>query len=139
MEGGSPVQLTQRMATHPAVNRRDGRIACWYSAQVTGPRFELAVLPPEGGEPLKSFPIPQTVSPDTTIQWTPDGKALTFIDSRDASDNLWVQPLDGQPARAITTFKGGQIFSYAWAPNGTLVYSRGLSMSDAVLLRDTQR
>ncbi len=51
--------------------------------------------------------------------------------------NLWIQPLDGGPARQITDFKEGVIFSYDWSADGKRIYlSRGSETRDVVLIRD---
>jgi serine/threonine protein kinase/Tol biopolymer transport system component/Flp pilus assembly protein TadD len=139
VEGGTPVQLTRQLTMYPSVSPKDGRIACWFSVDVAKPHWKLAIVPAEGGDPVQTFSVPTTVGPDTALRWTPDGKAITFIDSRNGSSNLWLQPVDGSPAHALTSLKGGQIYSFSWSSDGTLAYSRGLSTSDAVLLRDVQR
>lgn len=137
LAGGSPVQLTNALSTHPAVSPKDGRIACWYSRDVAKPSWKLAVLPPEGGAPLRTFDLPGTAVPDTALEWTPSGDGITFVDGRNGVSNLWVQPADGGSLRPLTSFTSGQIYSFDWSRDGRLVYSRGVSSSDVVLIRDT--
>jgi Tol biopolymer transport system component len=139
VEGGTPVQLTNTLTMYPAVFWKDGRIACWYSADVAKPKWKIAVLPASGGNPTKTFDVPSTVSPNSPVRWSHDGQAITFIDSRNGAGNLWLQPLDGSTARGLTSFTEGQIYSFSWSSDGTLAYSRGLSSSNAVLLRDSQQ
>ena len=139
VEGGPPVQITQSLTMYPAVSQKDGRIACWFSVDAAKPHWKIAILPAEGGNPTRIFDVPSTVGPDTPLRWTPDGQAITFIDSRNGAGNLWVQPVDGKPAYPLTSFTQGQIYSFSWSKDGTLALSRGLSTSDAVLLRDVQR
>ena len=57
-------------------------------------------------------------------------------DNRGGSGNIWSQPLDGSPARPLSNFSTGQLFSLAWSRDGRLAYSRGLQTSDVVLIRD---
>jgi Tol biopolymer transport system component len=135
-EGGAPNQLTEHLAMHPAVSPRDGTIACWYSDDPATPRWELAILPPDGGRPLKRFTFPATTSVDSTLRWTPDGKGIAYTDFQGAVNNVWVQNIEGGPPRQITNFNTDRIFSFDWSRTGELVYSQGLRTSDIVLITD---
>jgi serine/threonine protein kinase/Tol biopolymer transport system component/tetratricopeptide (TPR) repeat protein len=135
-KGGKPEQLTGSLTTHPAVSWKDGRIASWYSTSKDKPNWKLAVFPPGGGEPLQVFDIASTVVPDSTIRWTPQGDGISFLDGRNGASNIWLQPLDGSPARPLTSFTSGQIYSFDWSLDGRLAFSRGMSLSDVVLIRD---
>jgi len=135
VDGGAPVQLTENLTTHPAVSPVDGKIACWYSEEVVKPDWRLAIFPAGGGAPERLFKVAPTVEPDKPIRWMPKGDGIAFVDSRNGVQNLWVQPVDGSPARAITNFVGGEVFSFDWARDGRLAYSRGMSTSDVVLIR----
>jgi Tol biopolymer transport system component len=139
LAGGAPVQLTTAPSTHPAVSPKDGRIACWYSQDVAKPSWKLAVLPATGGAPLRSFDLPSTAVADSALQWTPSGDGITFLDGRNGASNLWIQPVDGGNPRPLTAFPSGQIYSFDWSRDGRLVYSRGISSSDIVLIQDTAR
>lgn len=136
--GGSPVQLTKALTTHPAVSPKDGKIACWYSEDPDSPHWKLAVFSPLGGEPLRVFDPAPAVKPDSILRWTPSGDAITFLDGRVGNYNIWLQPLDGRPPHPLTSFTSGEIYSFAWSPQGKLAYSRGMSTSDVVLMQDTR-
>ena len=125
-------------AVSPAVSPELARIACWFSEDAAKPHWKLAVLAADSGQRLKLFDLPPTVFPDTTLRWTPDGKAIAFINNKDGASNIWIQPLEGGPSRAVTSFTWGQIYSFDWSKDGRLAYSRGLSTSDVVILRDIQ-
>ncbi|MFN7997443.1 MAG: protein kinase [Bryobacteraceae bacterium] len=139
LAGGTPIQLTGAIATHPAVSPKDGRIACWYSENMAEPSWKLAVFPAEGGHPLRTFNLPTSAVPDTALAWTPDGAGITYMDGRGGASNLWVQPADAGASRPLTQFTSGQIYSFDWSPDGRLAYSRGVSSSDVVMIRDTQQ
>jgi hypothetical protein len=50
--------------------------------------------------------------------------------------NVWLQPLDGRPARRVTDFQDGSIYGFALSPDGrSLAYSRGPRTRDALLVR----
>jgi Tol biopolymer transport system component/DNA-binding winged helix-turn-helix (wHTH) protein len=132
--GGAPIQLSDKIAAVPRVSP-DGRfIACFYRAQVdTYSKF--AILPFDGGEPVKVFERSPTTFVEAGIRWTPDGRALTFIDNRDGVSNIWLQPLDGSPAKQLTNFTSETIFRFAWSPDGKMfVAERGTEIGDIVLI-----
>ena len=122
----------------PAVSG-DGRIACWYAEDTAAPVWKLAVLGPNGGDPVKLFDLPPFAAPDTPLRWTPRGDGITFLGSRAGVTNIYVQYLSGGAPRQLTNFTWGQVYSFGWSPDGRLVYSRGMSSSDVVLLKDTTR
>jgi serine/threonine protein kinase/Tol biopolymer transport system component/tetratricopeptide (TPR) repeat protein len=136
LAGGAAVQVTKALTMHPAVSRVDGRIAAWYSETVENPQWKLAVFAPEGGEPLRTYNPPSDAKPDTLLRWTPQGDAISFLDYAQGRSNIWLQPVDGSPARALTSFTSEDIYSFDWSRNGSLVYSRGLTTQDVVLIRD---
>jgi serine/threonine protein kinase/Tol biopolymer transport system component/tetratricopeptide (TPR) repeat protein len=133
--GGAPVRLSENRTTRPAVSPVDGRIACWFSDDGTRPRWRLAVLPPGGGAPERLFEgLP--AEPDLPLRWTPKGDGIAFVRTVKGVQNIWVQPVNGSPARPLTNFVWGDIFSFAWSRDGRLAFSRGMSTSDVVLIRD---
>lgn len=132
--GEAAVQLSDKIASVPRVSP-DGRfIACFYRAQVD--MFsKLAVIPFDGGEPVKVFDRSPTTFVEAGIQWTPDGRALSFIDNRDGVSNVWLQPLDGSPPKQLTNFTSETIFRFAWSPDGKMIVAeRGTETGDIVLI-----
>ena len=102
------------------------------------------MIAPDGGAPIKVFDFPEffgTLSGgyySQVIAWTVDGKALTYIDTKDGVSNIWAQPIDGGPKRQLTNFKADLIFNYAWSRDGKkLALARGSKTSDVVLIRDS--
>jgi DNA-binding winged helix-turn-helix (wHTH) protein/Tol biopolymer transport system component len=74
-----------------------------------------------------------------SLQFTPDGKAVTYAIRENGVDNIWMQPLDGSPGHAITDFKSEQIWSFSLSPDGkSLAVLRGHWDSDVVLLQETK-
>ena len=134
--GDSAKQITAALTMHPAVARANGNIAAWYSERADDPKWKLGVFGPAGGEPLRVFNSTPGARPDSPIRWTPKGDAIAFLNYSGPVSNIWLQPADGRPAHAVTSFDSGEIYSFDWAPNGALVYSRGMTTADVVLLRD---
>jgi Tol biopolymer transport system component len=131
MEGGPATRLTEKYASVPVVSP-DGRlVACRY--YITGETKGIAILPAEGGEPVKLLAIP--VINWQRVRWSADGRALDYTDERGGVYNLWSQPLGGGPPSQITELKGEQIFSYDWSPDMKLLAcERGVEISDVVML-----
>ena len=67
--------------------------------------------------------------------WSPDGKSLTVLSSRNGTPNLWELPLDGDEASLLTNFKSGRIFNYTWSADGKQLYVvRGTVNNDLILI-----
>jgi tricorn protease len=116
----------------PAVSPDGKTIACYYWEETPEAQLGVAIVPIEGGAPVKKFTLPATV-----VRWTPDGKGLTYIDSRGGVSNIWMQPIDGGQPVQLTDFKTDLIFTFDWSRDGRqLVLSRGVVMSDVVLFSD---
>jgi Tol biopolymer transport system component/DNA-binding winged helix-turn-helix (wHTH) protein len=132
--GGAPIQLSDKRAAVPRISP-DGRfIACFYRAQVET-FSKIAVIPFDGGEPVKVFDRSPTTFVEAGIRWTPDGRALSFIDNRDGVSNVWLQPLDGSPPKQLTNFTSETIFRFAWSPDGKMIVAeRGTETGDIVLI-----
>jgi TolB protein len=92
---------------------------------------EIAIYPSAGGEARKLLR-----SVDENICWTPDGRALAYVDSTNFA-NITSQPIDGGPPVQLTDFTSERIFSFAWSHDGKqLAVARGTVTNDVVLIRD---
>ena len=96
-------------------------------------KTRVAVRRFDSREPFRYFDI----SPEIKLQWTRDGRALTFVQPLSGGGNIWLQPLDGQPARPLTALTSDQwIANYDWSPDGeTLALTRANTTFDAALLQ----
>jgi dipeptidyl aminopeptidase/acylaminoacyl peptidase len=121
---------------HPAVSRATGKIAAWYSDRTHRPEWKLAIFAPDGRGAQYALNPTANSRPDTPIRWTPKGDAISFLDYEHSVANIWVLPLGGRVPRPITSFELDDIYSFDWSPNGALLYSRGLTTSDVVLICD---
>src|SRR5581483_3680127 len=110
---------------------------------------EVAVLTTATGD-LKT--LTHNKAPEQNVQWSPEGKLLSYLAPSDAGwelaeEKLWVVPSEGGPARALTPTFDGAIAQYAWAPDGqsilfgALVRARGaayrVKVADGALARLT--
>jgi len=134
IDGGEPAQVTHKVSLNPAISPDGKLIACSYQDDCSVTK--IALIPFEGGEPSKLFDLPPGVQ-TPNLRWLPDGRGLTYIVNRGGISNIWIQPLDGSPAKQLTDFKSDRIFSFDWSPDGKwLALSRGPEQRDVVLMSD---
>ena len=140
IDGGEPVRLTDKWTSNPTVSPDGNLVACWYRDDDQQPNSptKVAIIPFAGGDPVKVLDLPrQSFTSDAGLRWTPDGHALTYIDTINGVSNIWSLPLDGGPPKQLTDFKTDQIFSFDWSREGKqLALSRGTLTSDVVLIKD---
>ncbi len=131
-EGGTPVQLTNDVSVRPSVSP-DGKMVAHLHLDEKSQRMKLAVVPMEGESQVKMF---ETSIPEPHIvNWSPDGRMVTYVDTHDGVSNIWGQPLDGSPSKPLTHFKSDHIFRFAWSPDGKkLACERGFYINDVVLI-----
>ncbi len=131
IDGGEPVQLTDKITTFPVVSPDGKWIACnYWEGQINTPQL-VALIPFTGGPPAKTFNIAPGI-----IRWSADGRALTYVDYRGGSYNIWSQPVAGGEPKQLTNFKGDLIFDFDWSRDGRdLACARGIVSTDVVLLK----
>jgi serine/threonine protein kinase/dipeptidyl aminopeptidase/acylaminoacyl peptidase len=138
IDGGAPVQVSTTKAFESYVSPRNGRIV-FELPDTSEEQLRLGLISPSGGEPVKTFTIPGT-SGDSTIRWTPDGRAIAFTNLRDNGANIWTIAVDDDgEAKPLTNFKTESIFDFAWSADGKqLAAIRGTAIRDAVLINETK-
>lgn len=141
VDGGEPVQLTRTRAMNPAISPDGNMIAYRYlDFEVKASRWRIGVISSDGGRPLKHFDFPPTVAPSQRfVRWLPDGKTIAFPNSPGGLADIWLQPLDGGPARELTDFKAEQIIAFDWSRDGSsLAIVRGVETGDVVLINNSK-
>jgi Tol biopolymer transport system component/DNA-binding winged helix-turn-helix (wHTH) protein len=135
IDGGEPVRLAQKPAIWPRISP-DGRlIACGYAPYLNS-RTQLAILPSEGGPPVKLFEVPRRANFVYGIRWTPDGKAVTY---RDSGNGIWRQAIEGGEPKRLVGLPEQKLFSYAWSKDGKqLAFAVEPDLRDLVLIRNVR-
>lgn len=131
VEDKKTVQLTQVNSIRPTVSPDGKFFACEY-----GTPAKLAIIPIDGGQPLKILEAPLVLK-SRQFRWANDSKSLIYIDKRDRIYNLWSQPISGESPKQITFFDSGQILKFDVSPNNKgFAFSRGNESSDVVMFND---
>ncbi|HEU0178779.1 MAG TPA: winged helix-turn-helix domain-containing protein [Blastocatellia bacterium] len=143
IDGGEPAQLSLAVAARSVVSPDGKSIACFYQKE-NDAVFKVAIFHFSGGT-FNGGPstVPSTVIEDMPqpdwyiLHWSPDGRALTYVVTRQGVSNIWSKPIDGGPARQLTNFTTDRIFRFAWSRDGKfLACERGMVINDAVLITD---
>ena len=97
----------------------------------------IAVIPAEGGEPIKLLEPPEDIDLWTGFWWTPDSGSLIYKADRATVGNLYSQPLDGGKVRQLTSFESELIYNFSFSRDGKrIALSRGHSSLDVVPIKD---
>ena len=132
IEGGEPIRLTEGFLSDTPAVSPDGKTIAAYYREKAGSALKIILLPPEGGKPIKTFDIPQTVF---NFKWMPDGRSLAYLDTQKGVSNIWALPLDGGQARQLTDFTSGLIYWFDLDRAGKpSLFSRGTINRDVVLI-----
>ncbi|MEP6922307.1 MAG: protein kinase [bacterium] len=135
IEGGVPKQLTDFMSTEPHVSPDGKYVVCYVVDDNNLTR--IGVLPFEGGSPIKTIDVPQTVNIDLSPRWTADGRNITYIENRGSVNNLWQQSFSGGAPKQLTDFKENGVYRRDWSRDGKQVaIVRGQTIYDVVMITD---
>ncbi len=132
-DSGAATQLTNKTSVAPRISPDGKMIVCFYWDEWPNKTPKFAIIPISGKGPIKTLPLDPRSHRD--VRWSPDGKALTYIEHLAGVSNLWSLPLDGGAPRQLTDFKTDRIYNYVWSRDGSqLICARGVDVSDAVLI-----
>jgi serine/threonine protein kinase/Tol biopolymer transport system component len=138
LEDGQFVQLSQALLSPQFRISPDGKLIAYLSAELQT-HWMAIVINADSGQRVGSTDAPSDIGDVGDFSWAPGGHAIDFVITRDAVSNLLRQPLNGGPAKQITNFKSGRIFSVAWSPDGDqLALARGESGADVVLITSSK-
>ena len=135
IEGGQSVRVGDKQLFRPVVSP-DGKWALGWYREKPDDKYQWAIVPLDksgGDQKARTFDIQD--APGVQVRWTPDARALAYVDERDGIGNVWAQPLAGGKPTQLTNFRSQQIASFNFARDGkTLVLSRGTVSNDVVLI-----
>jgi Tol biopolymer transport system component len=107
IDGGTPAQIAQILGEgisgRMSVSPNGQLIAYPYNRYLdpAGPGWDLAVIPVDGGPPIKIFNEPSGLR---GIRWSPQGEGLQYVLTRNGTTNIWEQSLAGGKPKQISKF-----------------------------------
>jgi Tol biopolymer transport system component len=127
----SPKELPTVAASDAALDPSGQRVAFYY-INAEG-RFRFGVAPIDGGALLADLPAE---IPARTARLALRAEGLYVNTMPGDRANVWLLPLDGGPARKVTSFADQTIFDFALSRDGaSLAVVRGSRLRDAQLIR----
>lgn len=112
--------LALRVAQDPVIARDGTRVVFTLfeppGPQAEGPTSHVWSVPADGGAPARA--LCQGAHLDWSPQLSPDGRTLAFLSTRGGAPRLYVMPVEGGEARAVTP-PDVDASSPAWSPDGT--------------------
>lgn len=135
LTGGFPVQVGNFVVSRPAISPDGKWIAGFMADPKHDERSQLTVLSVNGDSSPRTF-FPRAFFEQAWVQWSPDSRAIRYLDQKNGITNLRSQPLDGSPSVPLTNFQSDLIFRFAYSPDGrTLICERGRKERDVVLFK----
>lgn len=146
IDGGSPIELVAKGSLRNPQASPDGKLLAYFFDDEQTKRPKIAVVEFDTGVPVRTLDLPVTSGTDLYeklfyrgFHWSPDGRALVYINKLGGVSNLWSQPLDGSAPKQITDFKSDLILNFAYSRDGRqLAFARGNQSRDAVLISEVK-
>jgi len=138
VDGGTPVQISESNGNSPRISPNGKLVAYSYSLSGEQNGDKVLIISSEGGKPQQSFTLPGFAK-SYSIRWTRDGKGISYIESRQGVDNIWIQPLDGGTPKQVTKFTSDYLLCFEWSSDGKLLAVCRESVSSNVLLMTTEQ
>jgi len=140
VEGGEPTTVFTKGAAFLPKPSPDGKFLAFGFLDDRQPgKQQVLIMPAADDFVISTLELPTTALMNTyglaLFQWTPDSRAISYIDTREDISNIWVLALNSSEPRKLTDFKSDYIFTHAWSPDGkVLAVARGQWTSDVVLI-----
>jgi Tol biopolymer transport system component len=130
-DGGEPVELARGDVDGPSVSP-DGSTVAYVRAEGQGPNAKtmFVVQKLEGGVPVQELDAGPHAN---AVGWTPDGRALTYLQTIGSATHLFMQPLAGGAPVQLTHFdtEPSNIVAYAWSRDGKKIAITRARFNDA--------
>src|SRR5205807_127168 len=140
IDGGEPTEITHKVSTTPTISP-DGRFIAYLYTESPDPLVppnKIAIIPLDGGEPVKTFSCQPPSAVQMYLQWSADAKSILYNTNANNVTNVWSQPLDGSAPRQVTDFKDSFMTGFAYSHDGKqLACARGIFNRDAVIISET--
>ena len=85
-----------------------------YNLEENKSNSDLYVISMNGGEPRQ---LTTSASADFSGRWSPDGKSIAFLSTRDGAPQIYMLDLSGGEAKKISNMHEG-VGNFSWSPSG---------------------
>lgn len=140
IDGGNSTPVVETHAVRHDVSP-DGRSVAYFYMDLMpkgDPQWRIGVASLSDGSLVTSFGIPATLMP-RVVRFTPDGRALAYIDTVGGVGNIRQQPFAGGPPRPLTRFDREALDTFAYSHDGRrIAMTRVTRISDVALIRNVQ-
>jgi Tol biopolymer transport system component len=133
---GKSSQLSRLQSRNPVMAPDGKSIACQIRENYDG-LWRVAVLSLADGSIKQDLPqLP--ASAEMFMRWSPDGRALDFVDPVRGDDQIWRFTLGEGTTRLLLHAEGKQISDFRWSQNGNrLALLSAATSSEVVLLHNS--
>jgi len=122
-EAKHPITFDDMIQLHRVGDPRISSDGKWVAYVVATPDMNanlnasnLWIVPTSGGMPLQ---LTQS-GHDSSPEWSPDAKTLAFLSSREGTSQVYLLPMDGGEAHAVTHLSTGADL-VKWSPDGKTI------------------
>jgi Tol biopolymer transport system component len=133
IDGGEPVEAKDLPPAGFVFFSSDGKYAAYlHGSPQEQFRTKCGIIDVAAKKVVGDFDVPLGAD---SPQFSPDGKSIQFLLTRNGARNVWAQPIQGGNLKQVTMFPSGDAGSFRWSPDGKQLYmSRGISKRDVVLI-----
>jgi len=140
IDGGEPTQVIDKFTTSPQFSPDGKWIAAYFQDEKAGSPWRILIAPIDGGGSFRVIdPVaaPDKIAIGVGITWTPDGRSIWYVNTRDGAANLYSQSIDGGAPKQLTKFTDNGVGTFSFSRDGkTIAFMRGTIRSDVVLISD---
>ncbi len=127
VDGGEPEIITNSETSWVSFSP-DGQ---YFAAGLITDKHRLAIFSAADNRIVRQIDIPATSTLGLGTRWTPDSRSVAF---RDIYSGIWLQPIDGGPAKKIDGLPDEKLYNFAWSKDGRFfAFVRGEEKRDVVL------
>jgi Tol biopolymer transport system component/predicted Ser/Thr protein kinase len=137
IDGGQPAELARGQVEEPAVSP-DGNLIAYLRLDGEGAnqKIKFVIEKIEGGVPVQEMDAPTRIK-QNALGWTPDGRALTYVDFSLGNLQLYAQPLKGGPPVQLLSFDSEptHVMDFAWSRDGKkIAITRAVGLDTDVVM-----
>jgi Tol biopolymer transport system component/DNA-binding winged helix-turn-helix (wHTH) protein len=138
LEGGAPVQITDKAGFNPKISPDGKLLACFYASAGGPAALKLSIISATSGELIKQFDVTYNgVSPK--MFWSQDSRSIFFLKTFDGVSTIYRQPLDSAAAVKVTESKTDLIFRFALSGDDRLLaYESGSLIQEVILVENVE-